>query len=163
MTRLPLFRRSPVADFAVEPRVARRVDLVHKQIDIVDLFQSVVSPAAGAVSLFIGTVRDVNDGRAVSGIDYEAYHSMAQAELERIVEEVETGTEGLSIAVVHRLGTLAVGEISVAIAAAHPHRAAAVKASQLVIEQLKQRVPIWKQEHYIDGDRKWIDPTSPLR
>lgn len=129
-------------------------------IDVNDLLSVVSDPAVGAVSLFLGTVRDLNDGRPVTGIDYEAYQPMAEQELRAIAQEVCDATPGLRLAIEHRVGTLHVGDISVAIAAAHAHRAQALDATRTVIDTLKQRVPIWKQEHYVDGERAWVDPTA---
>jgi len=114
----------------------------------------------GATVLFLGTVRDTNDGRAVTGIEYSAYRSMAERELAKIVVEAGTQFGTTDVVVEHRLGTLDLGEVSVAIAVAHPHRGAAYDASRYVIEQIKRRVPIWKREHYADGTREWVDPTS---
>ncbi len=116
--------------------------------------------SVGAVSLFVGTVREFNDGRDVSGIDYEAYQPMAERELGVIAREACDEIPGLRLAIEHRVGTLLVGDISVAIAAAHARRAPAIAAAQRVIEVLKQRVPIWKREHYLDGERRWVDPTA---
>lgn len=116
--------------------------------------------SVGAVSLFVGTVREFNDGRDVSGIDYEAYQPMAERELGAIAREACDEMPGLRLAIEHRVGTLLVGDISVAIAAAHARRAPAIAAAQRVIEVLKQRVPIWKREHYLDGERRWVDPTA---
>jgi molybdopterin synthase catalytic subunit len=118
------------------------------------------SPRNGAVLLFLGAVRQVNEGRDVTGIDYAAYEAMAQRELETIVEEGAAQFATRDIAVQHRLGELAVEDISVAIAVGHAHRDAAYAASRWVIEELKRRVPIWKREHYTDGTREWIDPTG---
>jgi molybdopterin synthase catalytic subunit len=119
----------------------------------------VADRSCGAVSLFIGTVRDVNDGRAVSGIEYTAYATMAEGELQRIAREVEDRFPGIRAAIVHRTGTLGLGDASVAIAIAHVHRAPALDATRYVIEELKRRVPIWKREQYVDGTREWVDPT----
>jgi molybdopterin synthase catalytic subunit len=129
-------------------------------IDPVVMLRRVGNPANGAVLLFLGAVRQVNDGRAVTGIDYAAYEQMAASELEAIVAEGATrfGTE--DVAVEHRLGTLDVEEISVAIAVGHPHRDAAYALSRWIIEELKRRVPIWKREHYADGTRQWVDPSG---
>ncbi|MDZ7630472.1 MAG: molybdenum cofactor biosynthesis protein MoaE [Gemmatimonadaceae bacterium] len=85
---------------------------------------------------------------------------MAAEELQRIAEEAAGRVEGLRIAVEHRVGVLLLQEISVAIAVAHARRAPALDASRFIIEALKQRVPIWKCEHYVDGDRQWVDPTA---
>ncbi len=137
-----------------------RASVVCTPIDVSGLLASVSHAGVGAVSLFLGTVRDLNDGRAVEGIDYEAYQPMAELELRRIADDACASREGLVVAIEHRVGTLSVGDVSVAIAAAHPHRAPALDASREIIEVLKQRVPIWKREHYVNGDRAWVDPTS---
>lgn len=124
------------------------------------LVRAVAHQANGATSLFLGTVREMNDGRAVTGIDYHAYEAMAEAEMGRIADEVARAYPGIRIAVSHRIGFLALGEISVAIAVSHAHRAPAMDATRFVIEALKRRVPIWKREHYADGSREWVDPTA---
>ena len=142
-----------------EATLAPRVALVDDTIEVSELQASVVGPEHGAVSLFLGVVCNTNEGRAVTGIDYEAYRPMALAELQRIVDEVERTIEGVKVAVVHRLGELSVGDVSVAIAAAHARRASAQRASSMVIEELKRRVPIWKREHYVDGAWIWVDPS----
>jgi molybdopterin synthase catalytic subunit len=124
-----------------------------------EVLDAVADVSCGAVSLFLGTVRDVNDGRAVTGIEYSAYSVMAQREMQRIGDEAAERFPGIRLALLHRVGELALAEVSVAIAVAHPHRAAALDATRYVIEQLKQRVPIWKREQYADGTREWVDPT----
>jgi molybdopterin synthase catalytic subunit len=134
--------------------------LVRRPIDPVPLLRRVATPANGAVILFLGAVRQVNDGRAVTGIDYAAYEGMAASELESIVADGASKFGTPDIAVEHRLGELAVEEISVAIAVGHPHRDTAYALSRWVIEELKRRVPIWKREHYADGTREWVDPTG---
>ncbi len=135
--------------------------LTRDAIDIAGLLAAVAHDGAGAITLFAGTVRDHNDGRDVIGIEYDAYDAMAAAEMTRIVDEAVGQFPGIRITVVHRLGELGVGEVSVAIACASPHRAAALDACRYVIEQLKKRVPIWKRELYADGTREWVDPTRP--
>jgi molybdopterin synthase catalytic subunit len=137
-----------------------RTALVRRPIDAAALLSEVERSSNGASVLFVGTVRDVNDGRAVTGMEYTAYELMAERELARIVEEAANRFETDDVVVEHRLGTLDLGEASVAIAAAHPHRARAFDAARYVIEQLKKRVPIWKLEHYVDGTREWVDPTA---
>jgi molybdopterin synthase catalytic subunit len=125
--------------------------------------RAVAAPVNGAVLLFLGAVRQVNDGRDVTGIDYAAYEAMAQRELEAIVTEGAETFGTAHVAVVHRLGELAVEEVSVAIAVGHAHRDAAYALSRWTIEELKRRVPIWKREHYTDGTREWVDPTGHVR
>jgi molybdopterin synthase catalytic subunit len=128
-------------------------------MDVDALAARVAHAGAGATSVFVGTVREVNDGREVERIDYEAYEPMALAELRAVADGVQTRFEGTRVAVEHRLGTLGVGEASVAIAVSHPHRRAAIDACAAVIEELKRRVPIWKREHFADGTVSWVDPT----
>ena len=137
-----------------------RVAVVSRPLDPSELLAEVASVANGASIVFVGTVRDVNEGRAVSGIEYTAYEAMAVRELETIVTEAVSrfGTE--HIVVEHRVGRLDLGEASVVIAVAHPHRAPAYDASRFVIEELKRRVPIWKREEYVDGTREWVDPSA---
>jgi molybdopterin synthase catalytic subunit len=134
--------------------------LVRTPIDPIAIIRAVAGPGNGAVLLFLGAVRQVNDGRDVTGIDYAAYEAMAQRELEAIVREASARFDTPDVVVQHRLGELGVEEVSVAIAVGHPHRDAAYAVSRFVIEELKRRVPIWKREHYTDGTREWVDPTG---
>jgi molybdopterin synthase catalytic subunit len=140
-----------------------RTALVDRPIEISALAGEVARASNGATVLFVGTVRDVNDGRAVTGMEYSAYRGMAERELADIGREASEQFGTWDIVVEHRLGPLELGEASVVIAVAHPHRAAAYAASRYVIEQLKRRVPIWKLEHYVDGTREWVDPTRSAR
>ena len=132
--------------------------LTTRPIDLPSLTRQVASNDRGAISIFLGTVRNSNEGRAVNGIDYSAYDAMAVAEMNRIVVEATSRFPGVAVALEHRVGTLNVGDVSVAIACAHAHRAAAHDANRYVIEELKRRVPIWKREHYLDGTSEWVDP-----
>jgi molybdopterin synthase catalytic subunit len=136
------------------------VGFVRSPIDDGALLAAIADDSTGATTLFLGTVRDVNEDRAVLGIEYSAYESMAQRELQAIAAEAAERWPGSRIAIVHRLGELALGEASVAIAIAHARRAPAMDAQRYVIEELKRRVPIWKLEHYADGTREWVDPTK---
>lgn len=137
-----------------------RVAIARTPLDPSALLAEVAASANGASVLFVGTVREINEGRAVEGIEYTAYESMAARELEAIVAEAASRFETDDIVVEHRIGALAVGDASVVIAVAHPHRAQAYDASRYVIEALKRRVPIWKREAYVDGTREWVDPTA---
>ena len=129
-------------------------------LDVAALQARVAEPGAGATSVFVGVVRDTHEGRAVLRIDYEAYEAMAAEVLRAVALEVAGRFPGTRIAVEHRLGTLAVGEASVAIAVSHAHRHPAIEACTAVIDTLKQRVPIWKREHFADGTVAWVDPTA---
>ena len=137
-----------------------RATLVDRVLDPAALLAEVSAPVNGAAVLFVGMVREVNEGREVTGIDYSAYIAMAQHELDAIIAETASRYATPHIVVEHRLGTLTVGDASVAIAVAHPRRGAAFDAARFVIEELKRRVPIWKREHYVDGTREWVDPTA---
>lgn len=133
--------------------------IVTEPIDVARLIATAQAAGVGALSVFLGTVRDLNDGRSVSGMDYEAYESMAARELTAVARDVCDRSPGLRVAIEHRIGTLGIGEVSVAIVAAHAHRGPALDGARDIIESLKQRVPIWKREHYLDGERAWVDPT----
>ncbi len=106
---------------------------------------------AGAVCVFLGMVRDHADGRSVSKLEYEAYPAMALAEMNRIAEELTAETPGVRLAVLHRTGSLGVGDTAVVCAASAPHRGEAYAACRGLIDRVKARVPIWKREHGPDG------------
>ena len=133
--------------------------IVERPIDVRQLIAAVEEHRFGAISVFLGTVRDTNDGRDVSGIEYSSYVAMAETEMLSILDEAEIRFGVQSIEVAHRIGSLEPGELSVAIAAASAHRDPAMDCTRFVIEEIKRRVPIWKLEHYKDGTREWIDPT----
>lgn len=125
------------------------------------LLERVTTDRDGAAILFLGQVRNHNDGRAVSGMEYQGYEAMAQAQLLEIAQEAEERCGGGRVAAAHRLGTLTLGEVSVAIAVASPHRQRAYEASRYVIEEIKKRLPVWKREHYVDGNQTWLKGQAP--
>jgi molybdopterin synthase catalytic subunit len=133
--------------------------LTRAPIDPATLLQSVARPRHGAILLFLGVVREVNEGRPVTGIEYSAYEAMAARELSAIAAETLARFDAADVAIEHRLGELALEEASVGIAVAHAHRGVAYDASRWVIEELKRRVPIWKREQYTDGTREWVDSS----
>jgi molybdopterin synthase catalytic subunit len=135
--------------------------ITREPIDAAALLASVPSASDGAVLLFLGVVRDHNQGRAVSALEYQAYEPMAAAELERIVAEAGERWAVGGISAAHRVGALKIGEASVAIAVASPHREEAYAASRYVIEELKRRLPVWKREGYLDGEREWVPGHDP--
>jgi molybdopterin synthase catalytic subunit len=135
----------------------RRSAIVDRPLDPASLLAEVSSESCGATVLFLGSVRNASQGRNVTGIEYRGYRPMAERELAAILAEVSAPDHRLRLVVEHRLGSLALGEISVVIAAAHPHRDTAYQASRAVIEELKRRVPIWKREMFADGTREWAD------
>lgn len=139
----------------------RRVDLVDEVIDLAALTAATGDTGCGAVLLFLGTVRDHHHGHRVDRIHYDAYRPMALKTLESIAADLEAGSPGLRVGIVHRIGMVPVGEISVAIAVASPHRELAYAASREALERLKREVPIWKQERYEDGKTLWRE-EEPL-
>jgi molybdopterin synthase catalytic subunit len=130
------------------------IRLVREPIDLATLCGT--APSDGALALFVGVVRDENAGRRVLHLEYEGYEEMALSELERIVAEAVQRWPVGEVRVVHRLGRLEIGEASVAVAVASPHRAEAFAACRFVIDTLKARVPIWKKEFYADGS-SWLE------
>jgi molybdopterin synthase catalytic subunit len=110
----------------------------------------------GAVSVFLGTVRNANAGQRVLLLEYEAYASMAEREMERIAAEAVARFGVTKVSIVHRVGRVEIGEASVAIAVAAPHRAPAMEACRFVIDSLKTSVPIWKREHF-EGGAVWVE------
>ena len=118
-------------------------------------------PDCGATCLFLGTVRDGPEDGGVTGIEYTAYEAMAAAELDRIIGRgAPRSGPAARVAVRHRLGLVPTEEASIGIAAAAPHRADAFAACRYVIEEVKQRVPIWKKELRADGSVLWVDPQG---
>ncbi len=130
--------------------------IVSEPIDPRALEGSIRDAARGGVVTFLGVVRNcADDGRAVTGLAYEAFEPMALSEFEAIAREVRDRYGDVRIAIVHRTGELAVGEIAVAVAAASPHRAMAFDACEYAINELKRRAPIWKKERYAGGGEAW--------
>ena len=124
-------------------------------IDSGALVASVMRRSDGAYVLLEGVVRDHHEGRAVESIFYDAYRPMAEKEIDLIVRDMQSQFPEVALAVVHRLGHLIVGEASIAIVAASPHRAEAFGACRLVIDRIKETVPIWKKERGPDGE-EWV-------
>jgi molybdopterin synthase catalytic subunit len=120
-------------------------------LDVVQATAAVSAPDIGGIDLFLGAVRNHNDGRAVTLLEYHAYVSMAEKEMARIAEEIAKEIPGVRLAALHRIGSLAVGDLAVVCAAGAPHRGEAFKACRALIDRIKQRVPIWKREHGPDG------------
>jgi molybdopterin synthase catalytic subunit len=140
-----------------------RVALVDGPIDVSALISEVSDDSCGASVVFLGCVRNVNEGRAVTGIEYSAYRSMAEREMTAIAREAGDQFGVSHLIIEHRLGALGLGDVSVAIVAAHPHRAPALDTMRFAIEQLKRRVPIWKLELYVDGTREWVGAGTGKR
>lgn len=125
-------------------------------IDLNDLVARVASAKAGGIATFLGVVRDNSLGRRVLHLVYEAYPPMALKELQRVEDEVRRRWDIEAIAMTHRIGKLAIGEASVAIAVSSAHRKEAIEACHFAIDLLKQTVPIWKKEYW-EGGEVWIE------
>jgi molybdopterin synthase catalytic subunit len=129
----------------------RQVDVRSEALSVEEAIAMVAHSGAGGIAIFLGMVRDTNDGRAVTQLEYEAYGSMAVAEMDRIRAEIESEIAEVRVAALHRVGALRVGEIAVVCVASAPHRGEAFRACKLMIDRVKERVPIWKREHGPDG------------
>ena len=125
----------------------------YEPIQIEDVVEAVKNPAAGAIITFQGVTRNHFHGKVVVQLEYEAYQTMAEAEMSKIAAAIEARWPGARVAMVHRLGIVPIQECSVVIAVSAPHRDAAYLASREAIERLKDTVPIWKKEIYEDGSQ----------
>ncbi|MDP9373463.1 MAG: molybdopterin converting factor subunit 1 [Chloroflexota bacterium] len=137
---------------APQPRLFR---VVETPLDVTEVIRAVEDPASGAIVSFTGTVRDHSLGKDVTALEYEAYPAAAEKMLARIGAEIAERWGLRRVAIIHRVGRLAVGEASVVIAVSAPHRHAAFEACEYAIVRLKEIVPIWKKEQYADG-AVWI-------
>jgi molybdopterin synthase catalytic subunit len=137
----------------------QRTVITDRVLDPTSVAQAVAGPGDGAVTTFLGLVRDHNQGRRVTHLVYEAYEPLAMKALERILAEVAELWPSVRLAIHHRTGRLEIGEASVAIAAAAAHRADSFAASRYAIERIKQIVPIWKHEYFEGGDT-WIEGAT---
>ncbi|HEX7090277.1 MAG TPA: molybdenum cofactor biosynthesis protein MoaE [Longimicrobiales bacterium] len=137
------------------------VRITRDAIDPAAVLTRVGASEHGAEVLFLGVVRDHNEGRAVASIRYEAYEAMAERVLATLVAEAEARRPGIRIAAVHRVGELRVGEVSLAVAVSSAHRPEAFDAARELVEEIKRRLPVWKEEHYTDGERRWLDGHTP--
>lgn len=135
------------------------IRLVREAIDLGALHAP--TPADGASCTFVGVVRDENAGRRVRFLEYEAYEEMALGQMQELAAEARRRWPLGDVRLVHRLGRLEIGEASVAVAVASPHRAEAFEACRFLIDALKKQVPIWKKEHF-EGGAVWVEgPGAP--
>jgi molybdopterin synthase catalytic subunit len=137
-----------------DDRVRTRVQLEPLSLDTAA--SAVADPAAGAVCIFTGTVRDHSDAGDVTGLIYEAWHELAEQRLRELGDDILQRWPVRRVAIMHRVGELSVGETSVIVAVSAPHRAEAFEACRHGIEQLKQDVPIWKKEGLVTGEAHWV-------
>jgi molybdopterin synthase catalytic subunit len=137
------------------------VELTDQPIDVTALVDRVGSTEAGAVVLFLGTAREFTAGRRTQSLDYECYAEMARTKLAELEAEARRRWPVIHCAIVHRLGPIALGEASVAVAVSTAHRDAAFAAGKWLIDTLKEVVPIWKKENWADGTSEWVHPGLP--
>jgi len=137
------------------------IQLTHEPIDTASVLHTVHSPAAGAVVLFLGTVRETSNGRETCSLQYESYPEMAEKKLAELEADARVRWPLVECVIVHRLGHLVVGEISVAIAVSSAHRREAFESGHWLIDRVKEVVPIWKKENYADGSSDWVHPALP--
>jgi len=138
------------------------IELTHKPIDFAPLLERAQSPQAGAVLLFLGVTRQHTNGRETTQLNYDAYAEMATKTMGELEAEARTKWSLVDCIIVHRLGCVPLGESSVAIVTASAHRRAAFAAGEWLIDTLKDRVPIWKQEHWADGTTDWVHPSGEV-
>jgi molybdopterin synthase catalytic subunit len=134
------------------------IRLTTDPIDYFALTEQVRRPGCGAVVTFLGTVRDLTDGRVTTALEYEAYPGMAEKKLAEVEQEARARWAVGEMILIHRVGRLEVGEVSVAVAVSCPHRAEAFEACRYAIDRLKEVVPIWKKENWADGSSEWVHP-----
>lgn len=128
-------------------------------IDVAALRSELADERSGGIVVFEGVVRDHNEGRAVRGLAYQAYATLASSEGDAIVAEASARHDVTTLVCVHRVGELVIGDVAVFVGASAAHRAAAFDAVRYVIDEVKRRVPIWKKERYADGDSEWLHPS----
>ncbi len=134
------------------------IQLTHEPIDYHALTESIRSNQSGAVVLFLGTVRELTQGRRTVALDYEGYPQMAEAKLAELEAVARSRWPIDKVGIVHRFGHLELGDISVAVAVSCPHRQQAFEAGRFLIDELKVTVPIWKKENWEDGSTEWVHP-----
>ena len=129
----------------------------HAPVDTAALRATLADPACGGYAAFEGWVRDHNEGTRVQRLEYEAYEALALREGERILGEAVERFGVARVACVHRLGELEVGDLAVWVGVSAPHRDEAFRACRYIIDEVKHRLPIWKKEHYLNGDSGWVN------
>jgi molybdopterin synthase catalytic subunit len=137
-----------------------KTGITRRPIDPAKVIGSVADDSAGGLVLFLGTVRNSNRGRAVRAVDYEAYKLMAERRLGALAKEVRARWPIKALTMVHRVGNLKVGEVSVAVAVSAAHRAEAFEAARFAIDSIKKSLPIWKHEILRDGRRVWLEEAA---
>ena len=134
------------------------IQLTREPINYYALTEAVRSNQSGAVVLFLGTVREMTQGRQTVALDYEAFPEMAEAKMQELIDAAKEKWPIDKVGIIHRLGHLELGDISVALAVSCPHRHQAFEAGKYLIDELKVLVPIWKKENWADGSTEWVHP-----
>jgi len=137
------------------------IKITEKHIDVQKVIETASSLGAGAVNVFIGTVRNNAHGKNVLWLEYEAYETMAVGEIRKIIDEASQRWPLLGWAISHRIGTLKPGEVSVVVAVSTPHRKDSFDACQFIIDTVKEKAPIWKKEVFEDGE-EWISARPEM-
>jgi molybdopterin synthase catalytic subunit len=138
-----------------EPTPIRLVELRETPLNVDEVIAALDDDASGGLTLFVGRVRDHDHGQGVIGLDYTA-HPSALERLREVCERVAAAYDVHGLAALHRVGTLAIGDVAVVVAAASAHRGTAFDASRLLIDTLKAEVPIWKHQRFSDGSEEWV-------
>lgn len=138
-----------------DTRTVRLAEIRSSELSVDEVLAAVAGPAYGGTALFVGTVRDHDDGRDVTALDYLA-HPRAANELRRVMAEVATESPAVALAAVHRVGELQVGDVAVIVAAAAAHRDEAFRVGRTLIDRVKAEVPLWKRQEFSDGDTSWV-------
>jgi molybdopterin synthase catalytic subunit len=134
----------------------RLIAIRDTELSVDEVLAAVADPAAGGITLFVGTVRENDSDRGVAGLGYSA-HPSAEAELRRVAEEIAVKYEDvIAVAAVHRTGELAIGDLAVVVGVSCGHRAEAFGACRALIDELKASVPIWKHQRFTDGSAEWV-------
>lgn len=131
-----------------------------KPIDFTAVTNAVRSHRAGAVVLFMGTVREFTNESVTTQLTYESFEEMAEVQMQQLAETARKQWSLCHVNMVHRTGELALGDIAVAVAVSAPHRAAAFESGRWLLDEIKKSVPIWKQEHFADGTTEWQHPVD---
>lgn len=135
--------------------VVRLVDIRDTPLDVQEVLAALTDAAAGGITLFVGAVRDHDENKSVTGLEYSA-HPTALTQLQSVVDRVAKEYDVLAVAAVHRIGNLAIGDAAVIVATAAAHRGEAFDASRALIDELKATVPIWKHQLFADGTDEWV-------
>ena len=139
------------------------IEITHSIINTNKVLESVNSTSAGAAVLFVGTTRQMTRGRETLKLDYECYEEMALKKMEQLRDQALEKWPIEKCSIVHRVGTVELGEASIAVAVSTPHRVASFEAAQWLVDILKKEVPIWKREYWADGSEEWVHPDEAVK